>query len=380
MTTKYRIESIDILRGVAMLLMVLDHCRVYFGHGDVFSRPTDLSSAPPILFFMRWITHPGAPAFVFLSGTAAYLYGTRHGIQKLPRFLITRGLWLIIVEITIVTFGWTFDITFSQIILQVIWTIGIGMVSLAVLIRFPTIIILAFGLAIVLGHNVLDSIRAQGTSGTDLIWYILHQPHNVVLDWGVSISFRYPLLPWIALMSLGYVFGILYGQGFDSERRKRWLIGLGIGCIVLFVLLRGLHMQYRGMEPGIPDTMLYYLMTFINTSKYPPSVFFMLMSMGFPLLFLAYIERVKNWMTDALSVIGRVPFLFYILHLYVIHLIARVLLFITGDPTEKVVNFYADLGVILFMTVLVIAILYPICKWYGYYKARHREKWWLSYL
>ena len=287
--TKHRIESIDLLRGLAMMVMVLDHVRMYFGYGFWYVNPTDLSTASLPLFFTRWITHFGAPSFVFLSGTAAFLYGTRYGLKQVSRFLWTRGVWLIFVEITILGFAWTFDITFGRILLQVLWAIGISMICLSFFVLLPRLFILIIGICLALCHNVLDSITAHGSSITDIVWYALHQKHSVALGHDHLVVFLYPLLPWIGLMSLGYVFGIIYQQGFNPIKRRNWLWGLGIGSILLFILLRGFHMYGRGIDPGVPDTHIYYWLTFINTNKYPPSVLFLLMSMGPTFIFLALI-------------------------------------------------------------------------------------------
>lgn len=375
-----------------MVIMALDHARMYFGQGQLFANPTDLTAASPLLFFTRWITHFCAPVFVFLSGTAAYLYGTRHTKRELSRFLLTRGLWLILVETTIVTLGWTFDLTFGHIILQVIWAIGISMVCLAGFVYLPNWIVLAFGLLVALGHNVLDSFEVHGTSLPDLLWYTLHQPGGVQLTSHLTVGFQYPVLPWIALMSLGYLFGKLYRTEVEPGVRKRWLIGLGAGSILLFIALRGALVLHRGATPGLPDGAFYQLLNFVNVTKYPPSVFFLLMTMGPAFLFLAYIEKVKNRWTDALIVYGKTPFLYYILHIYLLHALSLAVIALTGG-TPAGFEFGADnfttplmndprivLTAIYLAWISVVLVLYPVCKRYGVYKSQHREKWWLSYL
>lgn len=237
-----RLPAIDFLRGLAMIIMALDHVRLYFGHGNWYSDPTNLETTTPALFFTRWITHFCAPIFVFLAGTSAFLYGSKQSSTKpLALFLFTRGLWLIFAELVIVNFAWTFDITFSYIILQVIWAIGISMLVLSALVFLPTKIIALIGLILVFGHNLLDSIKAFGAFPKDILWYILHQEHVLYVGKSTVIA-HYPALPWIGLIALGYAMGTFYTQNFDEEKRKRRLLQIGISAITLFLLLRGFNL------------------------------------------------------------------------------------------------------------------------------------------
>src|ERR1051325_7970669 len=236
---KVRIESIDFLRGCVMVIMALDHVRMFFGLGTWYSEPTDLGTTTPLLFFTRWITHFCAPTFVFLAGTSAFLYGRkRSNVKETAIFLLTRGLWLVFVELVIVNFAWTFDLTYSFRILQVIWAIGISMIALSILVFLPNWAILSLGMLLVLGHNLLDSITFQGSSAGDMIWYALHQPKAVFIDPSHLINFVYPVLPWIGLMALGYGCGTFYQKDFPAEQRRRWLLSLGSGEILLFIILR----------------------------------------------------------------------------------------------------------------------------------------------
>ena len=208
-----RIETIDFLRGLVMILMALDHVRMYFALGTWYAEPTDLATTTPLLFFTRWITHFCAPVFVFLAGTSAFLYGSKkESIRETAAFLLTRGLWLIFVELVIVNFAWTFDVTYSFRLLQVIWAIGISMVALSALVFLPIHWVFSIGMLLVFGHNLLDSITVQGSSARALLWYTLHQPNFVLID-ATRVNFLYPVLPWIGLMALGYVFGTLYQEG-----------------------------------------------------------------------------------------------------------------------------------------------------------------------
>jgi uncharacterized membrane protein len=279
-TIASRIPSIDFLRGVVIVIMALDHIRMYFGQGTWYTSPTDLASTTPLLFFTRWITHFCAPAFLFLAGTSAYLYGSKkESLQQTAWFLFSRGLWLVIAEVIIVSFGWTFDPSYSFVILQVIWAIGVSMMVLAGLIFLPTQIVFMIGILLVFGHNLLDPVTVQGTGLSDYLWYILHQPRLVILD-ERAISIFYPVLPWLGLMALGYVAGNLYRRDFPPMKRLLWLVGMGIGATLLFILLR----QPNGYgEPTVwreQESAIFTLISFLNTTKYPPSLHFLLMTMG----------------------------------------------------------------------------------------------------
>jgi uncharacterized membrane protein len=239
-----RINSIDLLRGVVIILMVLDHVRMYFGQGSWYADPTDLATTTPLLFLTRWITHFSAPIFIFLAGTSASLYGSRHlqNNRQLSRYLFTRSIWLIFIELVIVNFGWTFDTHFSFHLIQVIWAIGVSMVVLSLLVYLPMWGIFAISSILVGGHNLLDSIHTEGTSALALIGYILHQNQLVSLSHVSSIYFHYPLIPLVGLMALGYVFGTLYQPEFSAGRRKKWLLCMGTAAMLLFLILRGLNL------------------------------------------------------------------------------------------------------------------------------------------
>jgi uncharacterized membrane protein len=242
-TRNNRIESIDFLRGLVIILMALDHVRMYFGYGTWYAEPTNLGTTTPLLFFTRWITHFCAPVFVFLAGTSAFLYREqRVNFKETARYLFTRGIWLILVESVVVNFAWTFDVTYSFRILQVIWAIGISMLTLSALVFLPQAWILAIGLILVFGHNLLDPVTVQGSSLWDFIWYALHQPKAVFIDSTHVINVVYPVLPWMGLMALGYVFGEFYKKDFPVEQRRRWLLTMGICATLLFIFLRGFNL------------------------------------------------------------------------------------------------------------------------------------------
>lgn len=283
--TKHRIESIDILRGVVMVIMALDHVRDYFHYGSFFIDPTNLATTTPLLFFTRFITNFCAPVFVFLSGTSAFLYGTNKSKSQLFKFLFTRGIWLIFLEIVVNTFIWTFDVTYSLQIFQVIFAIGFSMVCLSFLIFLPKKVILIIGIILVAGHNALDGVVTQGQAVSSIIWYFLHQDNALVYSSNYIVLLRYPLIPWIGLMALGYLFGTSYQKDFDATVRKKWLLRLGVGSITLFFILRGLNV-YGDLVPWtVQDATTKTILSFFKVTKYPPSLLFIYITLGPALLF-----------------------------------------------------------------------------------------------
>jgi uncharacterized membrane protein len=391
-TQTTRIESIDLLRGLVMIVMALDHVRMYFARGTWYAEPTNLATTTPLLFFTRWITHFCAPVFVFLAGTSAYLYGRKKSsIGETAWFLFTRGLWLIFVELVIVNFAWTFDFTYSFQILQVIWAIGISMIVLSGLVFLPRGVILMVGIILVFGHNFLDPITRQGSSVQDVIWYALHQPRSVIVGSFHMVDFVYPVLPWIGLMALGYVFGAFYQNDFPAVQRSRWLILIGITATLLFVLLRIFHLYGEPHPWSLETSSIFSLMSFLNTTKYPPSLQFLLMTIGPALIFLPALESKPRFLKPVI-VFGRVPFFFYVLHLYVIHALAMLLLIYQGGDWHAYIlsaraimsgalrNFGLSLSAVYAIWILVIMVLYPLCKWYQKYRETHPATWWLRYL
>ena len=392
--SKQRIQSIDILRGLVMVIMALDHVRAYFHLGAFggFNDPTNLETTTPILFFTRFITHFCAPLFIFLAGTSGYLYSLKRSSQELSKFLFTRGLWLIFVEIVIMSFILRFDASYGFISLQVIWAIGLCMIIMSLLIYLPNKIILALGLVLVVGHNLIDGIIAEGNSISSVFWYVLHQPHFFQLSENHFLRIQYPILPWIGVMALGYCFGRLYNSGFNIELRKKWLLWLGISTTALFFLIRGINVYGDIVPWSIQNSTTLTVLSFLNVTKYPPSLAFLLITLGPSFLFLYAIERIRNKTSNFLLVFGRVPFFFYILHLLLIHLSALIELVITGGEWKLMIlsremftsghlsEYGYNLWVVYVVWILLIAILYPICKKYMLYKKNNKDHWWLSYL
>ncbi|MBC7827504.1 MAG: DUF1624 domain-containing protein [Chitinophagaceae bacterium] len=382
-----RIESIDLLRGIVMIIMALDHVRQYFHADSLRFEPTDLEQTNVALFFTRWITHFCAPVFVFLAGTAAFLSGQRKTKRQLSIFLLKRGAWLIIAELTLVNFAWSFNPNLYYIGLQVIWALAISMIALAMMIHLPVKWILTLGGIIVAGHNLLDSIHFNG-----FLWSALHETTIFKLGKDHFVRTAYPVLPWVGLIALGYCFGKLYSPGFDKATRKKWLLILGSSAIGLFILLRFINVYGDMVHWSEQHSIVYTLLSFLNTTKYPPSFLFLLMTIGPSLLFLAFAEKKYSQFEKAIIRIGRVPFFYYLLHLYLIHLLAMLAAQLSGyswsdmilvrrtrfDPQLKGYGF--SLGVTYLVWIAVVLLLYPICKWYDEYKIKHKEKWWLSYI
>lgn len=386
--TSTRIESIDLLKGLVMVIMALDHIRDYFHYSAFFFDPTDPTQTTLPIFFTRFVTHFCAPIFCFLAGTSAYMVGKRKTLSELSNFLLKRGVWLIFIEMTIVNFGWYFDIYFKSPGLLVIWSLGISMIFLAVLIHLPRKIILLFSLLLILGHNLLDTVHYDG----NVFWAILHEFAFFKMTNGVEFFVGYPIIPWIAVMALGYYFGVFYDKSYDSEKRKRLFNVIGILAIFAFVILRfsniyGDPVLYKNYGILSKD-----IISFFNPSKYPPSLEYLLMTLGVAILFLANSEKLKGKVVDFFSTFGRVPFFYYILHLYLIHLIALIFAEFSGfgwrimiledwvTETPELKGYGFPLWVVYAVWILVIILLYPLCKRFDAYKQSNKEKWWLSYL
>ncbi len=386
-----RIESIDLLRGLVMVIMALDHVRDYF-HRDAFLfAPTDLDQTNGFLFFTRWITHFCAPVFVFLAGTSAFLAGERKGKKELSRFLISRGLWLILLELTVINFAWFFDTGFHNILLIVIWVIGLGMIVLSGLIWLPRRWILGFGLALVLGHNLLDGMTVPGQGVAAILWSVMHQFQ--LFQFGeFTLFIGYPAIPWVGVMALGYAAGSLYSKAAHPENRRKWLLRIGLSATIGFVLLRALDVYGDPSGWEVRANPLFTLLSYLNTSKYPPSLLYLLMTLGPALLFLRFAEKKNIPLQKQLSVIGRVPLFYYVAHLYLIHAVAMLAAVLTGYPWQAMVlpvwvNFATSLpgygfGLLStwFIWLAVVVSLYPACVLWDKFKAQHKHKWWVGYV
>jgi uncharacterized membrane protein len=389
-----RIASIDIIRGAVMVLMAVDHVRVYSG--------LPAGGPTPGIFFTRWITHFCAPAFVFLAGTSAFLYGRRH--QDLPRFLWTRGIWLVLLELTVIRLAWTFNLDFAHYLLAgVIWVIGWCMILLALLVRLPTVAVGMIGVLVIASHNLLDGYagalsRTLGNDATAALWKILYigfwaGPIRLG-ESGPQLWVLYSIVPWVGVIAAGYGFGSLMTA--EPARRRRLCLQLGLGATALFLLLRGFNLygdpsSWGGPaaagRPGMPR-----LLSFLNTSKYPASLDFLLMTLGPTIALVPLLEHARGVVARWLIVFGKVPFFFYLLHIPLIHALAigvsalrqgRVNPWLfTNHPMA---NPPAPEGYTwplwqLYATWLVaVLLLYPACAWFAEVKRTRRERW-LRYL
>lgn len=386
-TKPTRIESIDLLRGIVIIIMAIDHVRGYF-HADKFAfDATDLTKTNATIFFTRWITHFCAPAFVFLAGTSASIISQRKSIRELSKFLFTRGLWLVFVELTIVCFGWFFDPGFHFFALGVIWALGISMIVMSLLVHLPLKMVLIIGLVILFGHNMLDGIEVEGNSFKAFLWAVLHDSRRFEFGYP-NVNAQYPVLAWIGIMALGYATGSLFKNEVSPAKRNKYLMIIGITAILLFIILRAFNIYGDHAPWSVQKNFLFTLLSFLNTTKYPPSLLYSLMTVGPALVFLSLMEKPLGKWAQPFLHFGRVPMFFYILHIYLIHSLVTVAIVVTGGDWHETViknglkNFHPrfSLWVVYIVWVAVIVILYPFCKWYDKYKSAHKEKWWLSYL
>ncbi len=387
-----RIVSIDLLRGIVMILMVLDHVRDYF-HGYSYQFDAlDLDHTSVPIFFTRWITHFCAPIFMFLAGISAYLYGSKRTLKELSFFLFTRGLWLVFAELFIVTFGWTFDPFYHIYILQVIWAFGICMMVLSVLIFLDRRLLLLIGILLMAAHNMLDVVHVKGAGAGAFFWSFLHERR--FFSFGhYTIAMAYPVIPWIGIIVTGYCLGSLYSPEYDAAKRRKTLLTLGLGAILLFVALRFSNL-YGDLYKWTPQRNgLYTVLSFIRATKYPPSFLYILMTLGPALVFLSLAEGKLNVITEKISTFGRVPMFYYLVHIFFIHLLAMaavvalghkwsdmvVWTWVTSSPELKGYGF--SLPIVYAIWLSTVIVLYPLCNWYDKYKRSHQGQYrWLSYI
>lgn len=391
-----RLVSVDVLRGVVMVLMALDHTRDFLT--SVPTAPEDLAHTSGALFFARFITHFCAPVFAFLAGTGAFL-ATRRGksIQQLSRFFLTRGLWLLLLEFTIVDFAWGF-VPWAHG--GVIWILGWSMIAMALIVRLPVRWIGVLGLGMIATHNLLDRINPASFGSFSWLWIMLHSPGRIPITPTFSFSVRYVLIPWVGVMAAGFAFGTL----LHRPDRRQWILRIGISATLLFFVLRAINLYGNGVA-GLPfgyprsagpwtvqPTLTMTVVSFFNTLKYPPSLDYLLMTLGPSLILLGVLDGAKaeRGLNRVMLVFGRVPLFYYILHIYLIHLIAIVVALIFHQPVWRgtVIADFAQrpsgyghgLPFVYAMWVLVVAILYIPCRWFMGFRSRHRDWTWLSYL
>lgn len=378
-----RLHAIDLVRGVVMVVMTLDHTR------DLLTRQTfdatDLSKTTAALFLTRWVTHFCAPVFVFLAGTGAFLAGT----QKLPRqlawFLATRGLWLVALEFTLVQGGWSFDPFQTIFIGQVIWAIGWSMVLLAGLIQLPTWAVGLLGALLVAGHNAFDGVTFDGFPG--VLWKVFKSGGFLRAGPDYGLVAAYPILPWLGIMLLGYACGEIWLQ----PARRRRLTGLGLGTIALFIALRASNLYGDPRPWSVQAEPLFTVLSFVNCTKYPPSLLYALMTLGPALVLLAWCDRKPGHLGRVLVTFGRVPLFYYLLHVPLIHVLAIGLAYaryggarflfkhILLNAQALPEDYGYSLPVVYALWLLVVALLYLPCRWFAELKRRRRNAW-LSYL
>jgi len=392
---RLRVTAVDALRGLVMIVMALDHTREFL-HADAMSFSAEnLARTTPILFLTRWVTHICAPVFLATAGMAAGLRLARGGSKaELSRYLVTRGLWLIAVELVVMrlAMNFTFDLRYP-VFLIILWALGWSMVALAGLIHFPARVVGIIGLAIIVGHNTLDGVAASSFGPLAWLWQVLHQPGLITIG-PVSAIAGYPVLPWIGVMALGFWAAGIYA--WPAARRERALLMAGVGAVAGFVVLRTLN-GYGDPAPWTPQaTPVMTAVSFFSTAKYPPSLIFLLMTLGPAALLLAWLERAMPGPRHPFVVFGRVPFAYYVVHFWLLHAVAALAAFLRygaatwaffwhplpsmGGAREM---FPADLGYPLWVVyvawLLLVTALYPACRWLAEVKARRRD-WWLSYL
>lgn len=387
-----RIGSIDLIRGIVMVIMALDHSRDFF-HREAFTdNPLNLATTTPFLYFTRWITHFCAPAFVFLSGVSAWMQSRRKTKGELSKFLITRGLWLILLELTVLDIGVLADIHFGTIVLATIWAIGISMVILGLVIWLPFKLVLAIGLLIVLGHNSIDFAESYYKNDVSFAWHLLHLPGFFPITGSHSLLVLYPFVPWTGLMILGYCFGRVF-TNYNEQARNRILLRTGIALLLLFVIFRFAGVYGDPLPWSKQKNLLYTFLSFMNVQKYPPSLLYMCATIGPVLILFSFIKNTTGNLSKIFIVYGRVPMFYYILHFCTLTIIRIILYLSRGHSVEEGMTGVPglpfkfvqpgegyDLWVAYAWWIAVVAALYPLCRWYDRYKTTHPEKKWLSYL
>jgi uncharacterized membrane protein len=385
--TKFRYDSIDQLRGLVIVLMALDHVRDFWS--PYAFMPEDLTQTFPALFFTRWVTHFCAPVFIFLTGMSAHLFESKGNSKATVRnFLVTRGIWLVFIEFAVVNLSWKFSFE-PWFFGQVIWAIGMCMLALAALIYLPRTIVLVFGLLMIFGHNLLDGIQAESFGDFSWLWGMLHQPLWVPFnDTGAGLFFAYPLIPWIGLMAVGYASASWFFQNPASFARKA--IKVGVALTLAFIALR--FTNWYG-DPAIWETQergsIFTLISFLNVQKYPPSLLYLLMTMGPSLMLLGFLHNHNVAAAKPLTLFGRVPFFFYVIHTPFLHGLAMLYFMLTigasapnwqmQGPQAHPSGYEPSLLLCYVVWIFVTVVMYYACRWFSGVKKRHNH-WVLKYL
>ena len=369
-----------------MVIMALDHVRDYFSIATF--DPVDLSKTDLPFFFTRWITHYCAPTFIFLAGVSAFLFGQKvDDKKKLFKFLITRGLWIVFLEFTIVRFGWFFNFDYSFSVAQVIWAIGWSMVVLSGLIFLPWRVVGIIGLAIIVFHNLLDPIIPSSFGSMDWAWKILHEGGPIQVS-NSLVYVAYPLLPWIGVMAAGYGFGSLFL--LPEKKRINTFLKIGSGLIISFIIIRSINFYGDASLWAHQQSLTFTILSFLNCTKYPPSLLYLLMTLGPAILLLAWFEKIKGWFAVFFVTIGKVPMFYYVCHLLLIHSLIVLdaaihdfntdYLFSSKAPWMAKERYGYGLPGVYMAWLIVVGILFPLCSWFVSVKQRNKDKWWVSYV
>ena len=394
MIVRYRVQSVDFLRGFVMIIMALDHVRAYFHYDSLIFSPTDLEHTTPALFATRFITHLCAPTFIFLAGTSAYFIAQRKTLKETSIFLLTRGLWLVLLQVSLIQFAWNFDPAFHFLSSNIISTIGFCMILLSAVIHLPFNVILIFGIVMVAGHNTLDNISFENGSIKDVIWSFLHQRNLYALGNDYSFRFLYPIIPWIGVMALGYCLGRLFDQGYAPEKKKTALLTLGTFSLISFFILRSINIYGDPNPWTFQQKASFTILSFFNVEKYPPSLSFLGLTLGVALLLLGFLEgkNLDRW--RAVTLYGKVALFYYVAHIYLIHGLALVTVSLMGYPWQTMIfigahsqvhplikgNFGFSLGITYVIWIAVVGLLYPLCAYWNSFKIKNKFNWWVSYV
>jgi uncharacterized membrane protein len=400
-----RVQSVDALRGLVMIIMALDHTREYFHSGAMSFQPEDLARTTAILFFTRWITHICAPVFMFTAGIGTFFWlrgNPTRTTGQLSVFLWTRGLWLVVLELTVLRFAMNFSLTKGAVLLSILWALGWSMVALGFLVHVPVRWLAILSIGWIALHNLADPINAAQFGSHAWIWNLLHQPGAFQLG-GMQFLVAYPLVPWIFVMSAGFCFGRLIAPdsskprskdpSLDAARRRRWTFRIGLGLTLAFLVIRAVNIygDPRPWSAEDPDMML---LSFLRCTKYPPSLDFLLMTLGPALMLLGWFDRLSFKKINPLIVFGRVPLFYFLVHFSVIHLLTIAFALIRyghagfllnpmpsvgGSMDQYPPDFGYPLWVVYAVWIGVVSMLYPLCLWFARLKER-RSDWWLSYL
>ncbi|WP_112195800.1 DUF1624 domain-containing protein [Pseudomonas sp. LG1E9] len=377
---RQRLLSIDALRGLVILFMLLDHVRETFLLHRQVGDPMSIDSTEPALFISRTLAHLCAPVFVLLTGLSAFLYGQKYqGRRDVSAFLFKRGLFLVVLEFTLVNFAWTFQLPPSVIYMQVIWAIGLSMIALAALVWLPRPLLIALALVIIGGHNLLDGVHFTPGSALQDVWAILHERSWIEVSADLRLRTTYPVLPWIGVIALGYGIGPWFANATLPAVRQRYLLLAGMGSLVGFVALRAINgygeKPWQAYESGVQT-----LMSFFNVTKYPPSLLFLALTLGIGLLLLLAFERAghKRWI-GVLAVFGAAPMFFYLLHLYVLKVLYVACVALFGLNQGNYFGF-DSIGAVWMAALLLPLALYLPVRWFAGLKARRRDLAWLKYL